>query len=355
MPYYRRAPRADLIEALRDERKLAFLLSPDLRLGELAALTDGHKGKLDVQFRDGNRLMLYTGSTYPLTVKVAGERVKFSAADSYVGKHAKMIGAGLMRYGLFRPSGKAGSEEGVEAKMEWRIDSPELPAAVRSYLRHLLVDERWTGREAEVQMRWAQIAGPEPWTYLDREAVLGYETGETAPLAPLQEAWDQLRREVRGPWPAFSLSVRADGSQASELDQLAIDPDGRLVLIELKFAMAPASFIYGAPFQLLEYIYAWRDALLKDGVLGQLQQLVDAKVSLGLLPKGLPRLTGELRPAIAFGEWLRPGPELHRKFWATVRVANAFLPPGVPPIEVWSLEDDAGPLPVVQPSPDASS
>ncbi len=282
--------------------------------------------------------MLYTGSTCALTVKVSGDRVRLGAADSYKRKHAAMLDGGLLGTALFTPDkGSAGT------RVTWHVDSPELPAAVRSYLQHLVVDSRWTDREADVQMRWAQIAGPTPWTYLDREAVLGYAAGESPPQAPLQEAWDQLRARERGPWPASTASVREGGWQASELDQIAIDPQGDLVLIELKFCLAPAAFIYGAPLQLLEYVCAWNDALAKGPVLHQLQQLIDAKAELGLLPRGLPPLSGRLRSVVAFGAWLRPGAELHRKFWATVRVANRFLPACVPPIEVWSLEEDGVP------------
>lgn len=114
-----------------------------------------------------------------------------------------------------------------------------------------------------------------------------------------------------------------------------MDADGRLVLLELKDASAGNAPVYYSPFQLLQYVWDWHDAL--ECVRGRLQDLIDARVALGLTPGSVPRLTGGVRAAVCFGKDLGTK-EVRRRYELVLDVANRHLPPCVPRIETWALE-----------------
>ena len=120
-----------------------------------------------------------------------------------------------------------------------------------------------------------------------------------------------------------------------ELDQLAVDPAGRLVLIELKDG-SKRSEVYYAPFQLLQYVWEWHAAL--GAVWSDLQKLIGARVALGLAPQDAPRLNGGIRAVVGFGRDTRSD-EVKRRYRKVLDVANEHLPPGVGPIETWEITD----------------
>ena len=120
--------------------------------------------------------------------------------------------------------------------------------------------------------------------------------------------------------------------KSNEIDQIAVDPQGRLVIVELKDASA--SKVYYAPLQLLQYVWEWRSAL--DAVRDSLQRLLDARVALGLTPVNVPRITGGIRAAIGLGDDGR-SEEVKHRYERVLGVVNAHLPSGIPPIETWKL------------------
>ncbi len=128
-----------------------------------------------------------------------------------------------------------------------------------------------------------------------------------------------------------------------EVDQLAIDREGRLVLIELKDAFKRTANVYYAPFQLLQYVWEWHGAL--EVVEADLQKLIDARVAVGLTPPGVTRLTGGIRAAVGFGPECRT-PEVKRRFDMVLDIANQYLPNGVAAIETWEHTDN-GPRHVI--------
>ena len=130
-------------------------------------------------------------------------------------------------------------------------------------------------------------------------------------------------------------------ARGREIDQLAVDADGRLVLLELKDASAGSASAYYTPFQLLQYVWEWHDAL--ECVRGRLQDLVDARVTLGLTPGTVSRLTGGIRAAVCFGEDLRIR-EVRRRYELVLDAANRHLPPCVPRMETWALKNRAEPV-----------
>ena len=128
----------------------------------------------------------------------------------------------------------------------------------------------------------------------------------------------------------------------AKLDQLAIDDKGRLVLVELKDANKHNPEIYYSPFQLLQYIWKWNYAL--EVVRNELQTIIDARVSVELAPRDIPRLTGGIRAAVCLANDNR-SLKVKRRYGIVLEVVNQHLPDGVGPIETWEYTE-AGPMPV---------
>lgn len=192
------------------------------------------------------------------------------------------------------------------------------------------MEARWLRKEGLVQAEWMAVR--EPWVTLDREAVLGRPSSAARAVAldvpAVRAAHDAVHAlAVAGRWGRL-----ADPKGANELDQLAVDPEGRLVLVELKAARA--SEVASAPLQALRYAWEWHDAL--PTVLPALGALLAARRRLGLIPVGTPDLTGELRVVVAWGEG-NPSAEVHRRMLAVKEIVDAHMPPGSGGIEVWSL------------------
>ena len=123
-------------------------------------------------------------------------------------------------------------------------------------------------------------------------------------------------------------------NQGRELDQLAIDPVGRLVLLELKDGAKSDAEVYYSPLQLLQYIWEWHTAL--EAVRGDLQAVIDARVAVKLTPRYVPQFTGRIRPAVGFG-LDTPNGDTKLYYEEVLGVVNQHLPDGVKPIETWAF------------------
>ena len=152
----------------------------------------------------------------------------------------------------------------------------------------------------------------------------------------VDEAYVQLGAIVASkrklPYRKDHWAMLPQRKKSNEIDQIAVDPQGRLVIVELKDASA--SDVYYAPFQLLQYVWEWHNAL--GAVRGSLQKLLDARVALGLTPANVPRITGGVRAAIGLGDDGR-SEEVRHRYERVLGVVNAHLPLGVSPIETWKL------------------
>ena len=298
-PGYKRAPSDELKNLLRPGRFLAPLL------------IHGSHNNHDLHFRSGNKVQIYRGLTSLLELHLKmNNQVTLTAHETY--KRQECSG---------------------ELFTTWEIDDHRLEKALDGYLNNVKVDERWTNGEGDVQTRWARVAEYQhhlwkchPWTPFDREATLSYSS------AP--------RREI---------------------DQLAVDPKGNLVLLEIKDSGSKASkSIYDAPRQIREYIDEWYYAFGGSEIRNQIQKLIDARKELGLTPDNVPQLGGGIRAAICFGNYRHSSPprtpeepptsEVKRRYHEALDKANLNLPSGVPPIETWKL-DEEGPKQVVRSIP----
>lgn len=289
---YDRAPSPELQQLLRRGGFLESLLS-------LVNENTGGVG-LDVHLRRNDEVHVYCGMTRLITAQaLRGGNVKLTAHRTYTSQPCAK--------GLFKT---------------WRAGEPGFGQALAAYLHGVQVGPRWTKAEGAIQMQWSRVR--EPWVPVDREVVLERQAQATA-FPEVRSALANLKTI------ATSNKWEAPKAGSVELDQLAVDSRGRLVLIELKDASKRTGDMYYAPFQLLQYVWVWYDALdaVRDGV----QALIDARFDVGLTPR-VPRLSGGLRPVIGFGRDDR-SPEVKRRYDVVLKVVNKHLPRGVPKVETW--------------------
>ena len=296
-PNYDRAPSEALRRALTGGMLAPLLLLQGRQL---------HGCELDVHLRAGDEVHVYCGLTRPVRVCFSTTGIRVAAAGSYA------------RQECARPL--------FGQRWHDRADASAFGHALSTYLDSVAVDYRWTSGEGRVQSDWSRIV--EPWIPFDREAVLSYastaERDEGRKFQQVSRARERIERlRLSRGWARLP-------QRGGEADQLAVDADGALVIIELKDASK--SGVYYAPLQLLQYVWEWHEAFA--AVRQQLQELVDARVELGLTPPGVPRIGHRIRALVGFGEDRRSR-EVKSRYAAVLDAVNAHLPPGVHEIETW--------------------
>ena len=305
---YERAPSGAMIE----------LLKPGGFLRPLIDLSTHPPGgiDLDIHFYGRRRLRVYRGLTRILDASLSREgNVSITAHRQYA---SQACAEGVMR--------------------EWRTDEDGFADALTAYLSGVDVAPRHTDLEGHVQMLWSRVT--QPWMPFDREARLAYTSSERRAeikgiaLRPAMEAHARLTELARTSGRALPGEVRSH--TGSELDQLAVDPDGRLVILELKDGSKGSADLYYAPLQLLEYVCEWDSVL--EGVRDDLQSVIDARVEVGLTPSGATRLAGGIRPVVGFGPDI-PSDNVMDHYREVVDVVNEHLPSGVQPVETWNFTD----------------
>ena len=320
-PSYDRAP--------SDELKA--LLSPKGFLAPLVGLTNRRVNglELDVHLRVNDEVQIYCGLTRVLNVRRNRNlTVSVSAHQTYSRQDCARA---ILR--------------------RWHTDEvDEFERALDAYLDSVNVSKRHTATEGAVQSMWSRVTYP--WIPFDREAVLSYSAEEGS-----RKAREFKQVEVAG----TELEAIAESQQwampravGGEVDQIAVDMEGRLVIAELKDASASPASVFYTPFQLLHYVWEWHNAL--ESVRSGLQNLIGARVELGLTPHAVPRLAGGIRAAVCFGRDGRSD-EVKNRYDRVLGVVNRHLPPLVPPIETWTYEERPtevqpgvpGPLPESRP------
>ena len=270
----------------------------------------------DVHLRVGDEVQAYCGLTRLLDIRRTGDGMV--AVSAHRAHQQQDCGRNI--FGRWNPGGP-----------------DEFDRALDAYLANVSVSKRHVAGEGAVQCLWSRVT--EPWVCFDREAVLGYPSPGLQPDPQASGQMDLAKNELR------SLAAHDGWNDVPEvgnkLDRLAVDSDGRLVLLELKNAGAGSASVFYSPYQLLHYVWEWHSAL--ESVRPQLQALIDARVELGLTPPSVPRLTGGIRPAMGFGADRRSA-EVKRRYAEVLRIVNLHLPPEVPPIETWIIKDDAAPV-----------
>ena len=296
---------------------LRKLLMPGGFLEPLMAL-NGRKfngAELDVHFRINDEVQVYCG----LTVILAVKRLQRPDGDLKIYAHGKYTGQlRAKNIGLFR---------------RWADDEQGLSEAIEAYLGSVYVNPSFTTGESVVQSLWSRVT--DPWVPFDREAVLNYEStehrGKSKMFTAVEAACESIQAVAEhSGWKELRWGAR-------KVDELAIDPEGRLVLIELKDAEANGDRLYYVPFQLLQYLWEWHGAL--EYVQTDLQESLAARATFGLMPAAVCTLNGSMRAAIGFGPDKRTA-EVKRRYDIVLEIANDHLPPGVAPMETWEYADN---------------
>ena len=304
-PAYDRAPSAQLQE----------LLSPGGFLSPLVDLAAREIGgyRHDVHFRPRNELHVYRGRTRLFVVKpVSGSVLNLTADVSYQGQP---------------PAG--------QFLRRWNTHEPGFSGELNRYLNKIEGSLSFVSGEGAVQGMWARINFP--WTPFDREGTLGGRHLRGRDFTQVESALRELT-ELSGRHRWANPLARG-----TKVDQLAVDHEGRLVLLELKDASKSTKEVYYSPFQLLQYVWEWNEVL--EMVRSDLQAVIDARVEVGLIPVGLPPLEGGIRAAIGFGADLRSA-EVRRRYALTLDVVNRYIPDSIAPMETWAI-NESGPVPLV--------
>ena len=142
-------------------------------------------------------------------------------------------------------------------------------------------------KEGAIQSRWARVGAP--WIVFDKEAALSYPSMPER-ARRLSEAFRPAVDEARSKLRALALSRRSlpdrllhwrmppEPKSRLKLDALAVDPEGKLVLLgsrthpdrKLDYASATPGMLEcsgaAAPFQLLQNVWEWYRALRRFAV-----------------------------------------------------------------------------------------
>ena len=304
LPLYARVPSTELKGLLLPGGFLESL--PSLNRRRVAGM------ELDVHLRVRDEVQVYCGHARLLDVRRTRDgMVDVSAHPTY-----RRQECGRNLFGRWNPDRSEGFDRALDA-----------------YLANVSVNRRQVVGEGAVQCLWSRVA--EPWVCFDREAVLGYPSPCPSRDLHAPSQLDEGGNELR------SLAAREGWKDVpkvgNKLDRLAVGPDGRLVVLELKNAGAGSASVFYSPHQLLHYVWEWHSAL--ETVRQQIQGLIDARVELGLTSPSIPKLTGGIRPAMGFGVDRRSA-EVKRRYGEVLRIVNHHLPPEVSPIETWVIDDE---------------
>ena len=299
-PVYKRAPSKEL-EALLSP---GGFLEPVVRLAKQKVGGNYH----DVHFRRNDEVFVYRGHSAVLQIR----------------RYKRIGGLTVTADEKYKSTPFS---EGIFGR--WTLNENGFEEALFDYLSGVDVSGSLTLGEGDIQLRWSRVT--EPWVPFDREAVLSYadyargeERNNATRFGKVNEARAELEKSG---WAKLPRRGR-------ELDQLAVDPVGRLVLLELKDGSKNDAEVYYSPLQLLQYIWEWHTAL--EAVRADLQSVIDARVAVKLTPRNVPHLTGGIRPVVGFGlETPNGDTKLH--YEEVLGVINQHLPDGVEPIETWAF------------------
>ncbi len=310
--FYDRTPSEELLALLAPGKLLAALTDKDLQVKNLNT-------PVDVHFRANDWVHVYCGLTRVVDMHLD----KNKKGKLRVTAHQTYRNQDCSRHFL----------------QDWDPKDLSFMKEMRRYLERVCVHDRHVKGEGRVQLMWSRVTS-DHWVPFDREIRL--ENQERSQCSELRSAFMELknlwrkhsRERGKGRW-------KEPKKTAVKLDQLAVDQEGRLVLIELK---AGRTQDYYAPFQLLQYVWEWHRAFqTSPNLLQDVKRLLDARVRAGLTPQPKTPLTGRIRAAVCLGTDERTC-EVKRRHNRVLAIVNENLPPGVGDIETWEFKD--APIPV---------
>lgn len=267
---YSRILSADVGDALKRHGPLRFLVT-DLPSAKRETFA------LDVQLREGNQLMYYHGTTRVLVVKLArqnGMVVFRPTADPFYTDDAtcKAAFSSLKESGINSPASARETLHDCLASALAIARRRYFANAAEGYWQNLLCQ------------RFGRMYQPDDeWLIIDRECVIGFGGDDEKKrfYDPIMSRYQAALGGMSAPGAEMRKWTQRKKGFGDELDMLAIDRDGRLLVIELKHG-TNVSGIYWGPVQVGVYCEAFENQLQ---VLGPaIAELVRQKVDFGLLP-----------------------------------------------------------------------
>jgi len=241
------------------------------------------------------------------------------------------------QYGQFWLKGKSDSpawdESWTEGRKldEWRSAEERIDKYIDRAIRD--VCDRFTN-EGTIQAMLCTRAG-DLFSVIDREAVIGF-SHMTERLTTYTRLQDQLRAAC-SPDPARPWFVPK--KFGGKLDLLALDPDGRLLAIEVKPGSATAGIAW-APLQATFYaelLKAWSNEVGQESQ-RSLHEMLKQRIHLKLTrdPNRSLKYPLEIVPVVAIGGAPKI-PALPRLKAVQQALLDAKV--GYPTLEVWQVED----------------
>ncbi len=265
---YARAMDECVLRSLLQDGPYRFLIS-DVSVGDPDAL--------DVHLRENNTIMYYHGTTRVLTVQFRAGNGSVKAKASADPAYARYSGCQQEYHRLMTQWVSEDADAFRSAFLEY------LPKAITSSNARYYRNQQEGYWQNRLCIRYGKQWSPaDEWLIIDRECVVGFDDGsekarfyENASRA-YQGVRDRLQREDAVMWGKPAGKTFGD-----ELDMLAINQAGDLVVIELKHGKNSRG-IYWGPLQVGLYhdAFATTTGAISDGI----RKLVAQKIALGLLP-----------------------------------------------------------------------
>jgi len=239
--------------------------------------------------------------------------------------------------------GPAATWQAPPAWTDW-LDAAQLEAVwpdVLAFIRSTIeaAPERYVRSEGGMQA-FLSNAASDRFVVIDRGSVIGFDARtKDAFLAPLNKAMSALVRDLESRGHPWAKEGKRFGD---ELDALAVDADGRVLVMEVKPGIETAALGW-TPAQVALYyslFTAWarqEPGLAHDVLKGMLFQ----RVRLGLAPEkySRPSTPPRLIPVIAVGGRVKnPGVANERMIAVKAALTRAGLQ--LDDLEVWRIDDN---------------
>lgn len=236
---------------------------------------------------------------------------RVDAADSYK-KPADTHGVS----GMF---GKSSSCKFNEKSLERLRDAVENSKSYDRYYKN--EKEGWWQNKVQ-RLYGIDATEQSPMLVFDKEVVIGYESktvkGEI--FGKLQDEYKKIRTKLQEKYPK-QFGQPKDTALGNELDLAALDKEGNIHLMELKYCENTRG-IYMSPFQIglyYELFCKLNKGVLEDAV----KSMIEQRQRLGLLPKAwaIPAITGRIIPELIIcgNKLSKTAPERYEQTVAFVR------------------------------------
>lgn len=271
--------------------KLLRLLMPGGDLSWLVELGREEIGGQNIHFRNKAK------SPHGTEVHIYREGARLLRLEWFVQKREIKLTADKKYMNETRVEGFFGRHNVADTMSKGFQDKCEL------YLCGVDIASNQKGKEGAVQTKWASVK-EYPWTPFDREVALQYESEryrmETRKLPDVDKAYADI--QALAAQHGWDEPEEPKPGGRNQVDQLAVDDNGCLVIVELKDVTdGGGKEAFYSPFQALQYLWEWHNIL--EDVQRDLQELINARKEVGLMSGrgSVPKLSGGIRAAVGFG------------------------------------------------------